>query len=458
MKVEVEIISREDIRPSSPTPPHLRTFKLSLLDQLILAPYGPVVLFYTSPNNTTSIAEVPKRLELLKQSLSETLAQFYPLGGKIKDDLSIECNDEGANLVVAQVKCPLSKFLSQPDLALLHKFLPTELFPEETIGTYVTNIQVNVFDCGGIAIGICISHRILDGPALSTFLKGWTERVRGCNQLTRPNFITSSLFLASTLWFGDLSKSMWGSLIKQGKWVTRRFLFTNSSIATLKAQISANSSSCVVQDPTRVEIVSAVLWKCLMAVSKAQFGTQKPSMVNHLVNLRRRMDEALCPEHAIGNFLWLMAADHMSEHELGLDDLVGKLRYAISRIDKEFVEKLYGDNGSSVMQESLTKIGETWSKNEVDQVGFSSWCNFGFYEADFGWGKPTWVSSIGSNSPVFFNVIILVDTRFKDGIEAWVTLDEQKMTHLESSTELLTYATLDPSPLAMGSVRCNSRL
>ncbi|KAG5107479.1 hypothetical protein JHK84_044386 [Glycine max] len=454
MKVEVEIISREDIRPSSPTPSHLRVFNLSLLDHLIPSPYAPIILYYTSPNSDkTYLSEVPKRLELLKKSLSETLTQFYPLGGKIKElDFSIECNDEGANFVQAKVKCPLDKFLVQPQLTLLHKFLPTDLVSEgSNSGTYVTNIQVNIFECGGIAIGLCISHRILDGAALSTFIKGWSERAKGfnCDQLTKPNFIGSALFPTNNNpWLRDLSMRMWGSFFKQGKWVTKRFLFRNSDIAKLKAQTLGTANS------TRLEIVSSMLWKSLMGVSKVRFGTQRPSLVTHLVNLRRRMDEALCPQHAMGNLLWLVAAEKMCDDhdEMGLEDLVGKLRKSISQVDEKFVEELRGDKGRSIMKESLGAISEKGSKGEVvDYVGFSSWCNFGYYEADFGWGKPTWVSGVGSIGSVsmFMNLIILVDTRLGDGIEAWVTLDEEDMTHLEANTELLTCATLDPSPLAM---------
>ena len=43
------------------------------------------------------------------------------------------------------------------------------------------------------------------------------------------------------------------------------------------------------------------------------------SLVTHLVNLRRRMDEALCPQHAMGNLLWLVAAENVcDDHEMGL--------------------------------------------------------------------------------------------------------------------------------------------
>ena len=100
------------------------------------------------------------------------------------------------------------------------------------------------------------------------------------------------------------------------------------------------------------------------------------------------------------------------------------------------------------MYESLKEIGGLGSVEEADYFGFSSWCNFGFYEADFGWGTPIWVSSIGSSGSMFMNLVILPDTRFGDRIEAWVTLDEQDMARLEFNPELLTFAYLDPSPLS----------
>ena len=78
---------------------------------------------------------------MLKKSLSEILTLYYPLAGKIKDDLCIDCNDDGAYFVEAQVNVCLSEFLSQPDLLILHKFLPCEFILKESyVGTYVTNI------------------------------------------------------------------------------------------------------------------------------------------------------------------------------------------------------------------------------------------------------------------------------------------------------------------------------
>ncbi|KAL1366927.1 hypothetical protein AAHE18_02G013700 [Arachis hypogaea] len=460
-KIKVEIISRENIRPSSPTLSPLRTFKYSILDQLVPFPHAVAILFYPSQN----LSEFPKRLELLKQSLSETLTLFYPLAGKTKDDLSIDCNDEGANFVVAKVNCPISKFLRKPDLNSLNMFFPiTPYLEETTTGAHVTNIQVNVFDCGGIAIGFCISHKIIDGESVNTFLKVWTERAdskRNSKPLTEPNFATSSLFPAGTFYFRDLSKKTWGSLLKEEKWVTRRILFKNSTIATLKAQIVAKSSSDPLKKhlntPTRVQILSALLWKCFMAASKAQFGIQRPSMVINTVNLRRKMEESLHPENSIGNFLWFTTSEHMkhtSEHGLSLDELVSKLKNSIQEVDKDFVARLLSDEEeSSIIGDVLRNFGSKTRDKALERLGFTSWCNFGFYDADFGWEKPMWVSPIGLTSTyVVTNMIILVDTRFNS------KMDEKKMRHLELFTELLTYATLDPSPLVMGFKRSNSKL
>ncbi|KAL9358241.1 hypothetical protein Peur_051494 [Populus x canadensis] len=58
-------------------------------------------------------------------------------------------------------------------------------------------------------------------------------------------------------------------------------------------------------------------------------------------------------------------------------------------------------------------------------LSLSSWCKYGRYDAAFGW--------------VFTNlVILLVDTRLSDGIQAWVTLDEQEMAVLEANPGIPT--------------------
>ncbi|XP_050366651.1 stemmadenine O-acetyltransferase-like [Argentina anserina] len=475
MKIlEVEVVSEVKIKPSFPTPSHLRTFKLSLLDQLIPAPYAPIILFY-DPTTTITTA---KRLEILKVSLSEALTAFYPLAGKLRDDeLSVECNDEGAVFIEARVKhFSLHEFLRCPELfdSLLNQFLPGSITYTSS-GNFVTNIQANVFQCGGIAIGICISHKLLDGAALCTFLKSWTGISRrllsGSSEKEAPPWISPNLFAAASLfptngdmWLRDSSLHMWGSLFIQGKEssVTRRFVFDASAIATLKL----NAQMARKKSPTRVEVVSAFLWQCCMAASKEKHNFQRPSLLTHIVNLRSKLLNAMDDsdsdlQYSTGNLLWMAAArsyigdsdddDEQQEQQNSvLPGLVSELRNALSRIDADFAKEMQGKQGKSLMIDSLEGITNS-DGLDLDYYAFSSWCKFGWYEAaDFGWGKPAWVSSIGSSSaPHFMNLIILVDTKSGDGIEAWVTLDQRQMALLEADSNLNKLASVDPSPLIL---------
>nr|XP_027090417.1 vinorine synthase-like [Coffea arabica] len=441
--MEVQLISQVIVKPSSPTPSHLKIFKLSLLDQLIPAPYAPIVLFY--PNyNGASYPQILKRVEKLEQSLSKTLASFYPLAGTIQDDLSIECNDKGAYFATTKVDCHLFQFLSKPDLQLICKFLPCDVGSVGPMaGTRVTNIQVNVFECGGIAIGLCISHRILDGAALKSFLKSWAATATGAEENAGPNFIASSLFPATDFWLKDSALAMWGASFKVGRSVTKRFVFDAASIASLRAMATSSGARCL----TRVEAISAFLWKCSMAASEANSGYRKSSMLTHVVNLRPRAAPTLS-EHSIGNLIWISGARCLVNQDKGMPALADQIQYSISKINSDYVKKMHGNEGPALMRKSLKEIGDFGSKEAaVDYLGFSSWCGFGFYEIDFGWGKPIWVSSFAVNAPVFMNLIILMETRLGDGIEAWVTLDQQEMDIMEHDQELMAFISVDPSPL-----------
>ena len=76
MKIEIEVISSEIIKPSSPTPDHLRHYQLSFLDQISPPTYNPLLLFYPADGDV-KINNIEKPNHL-KQSLSEVLNLYYP--------------------------------------------------------------------------------------------------------------------------------------------------------------------------------------------------------------------------------------------------------------------------------------------------------------------------------------------------------------------------------------------
>ncbi|KAJ8645025.1 hypothetical protein MRB53_006773 [Persea americana] len=192
---KVEVISKELIKPSSPTPPHLRSFKLSLLDQLAPPIYIPMIFFYTGKDgdNLQQSYQVAKSL---KASLSKTLAIFYPLAGRIKDDDTIDCNDEGAEILDARVKIQLFEFLKKPHVEVLDQLVPGDILCTRSGAEDVPlAIQVNSFECGGVAIGVLLSHKIVDAAAMVEFISKWAATARGTNEEAKDVTLESaSLF------------------------------------------------------------------------------------------------------------------------------------------------------------------------------------------------------------------------------------------------------------------------
>ncbi|KAF8403631.1 hypothetical protein HHK36_011735 [Tetracentron sinense] len=415
---KVEIISREIIKPSSPTPHHLTNFTLSFLDQLAPPVYVPIFLFYS--------AHADCNIGNLKNSLSATLTLFYPVAGRIKDGTSVDCNDDGADYFVAQVSgTPLSDFLGQPKPDVLKLLLPCE--PNTTWSGSGTDvllaIQVNVFDCGGLAIGVCISHKIADAASLATFVGTWSAIARGATEIVVPRFDLASFFPPR-----DLSGFMASTGIIRDKIVTNRFVFDASNIAALRAK-AATAGTC-----TRVEALSAFIWSRFLALfTERKAGTENMHVLMHAVNLRKRMDPPL-PQHSFGN-VWRQTMT-MPLGESDKDSpraLEGLVRDAIRKIDGEYVRKF--QEGDEYMK-NIIEIGQQFSKGEVVLFCFSSWCWFPFYEVDFGWGKPTWVCT---TTLPFKNVVIFMDTKSGDGIEAWVNMLEDDMAEFERDPELFEF-------------------
>ncbi|XP_004310181.1 PREDICTED: vinorine synthase-like [Fragaria vesca subsp. vesca] len=141
MKVEVEVVSKEIITPSSPTPAHLRHYQLSSLDQLSPLVYNPLVLFY-------------------------------------------EFNDKtGIPYLEAHVNCKLSDFLKNPIPDQLSKFLPFEL--DDHIGKELAlGVQLSIYECGG---------------------KIWAAKARGESNIEHPDFLSGTRFLLKDVMAYDSS-------------------------------------------------------------------------------------------------------------------------------------------------------------------------------------------------------------------------------------------------------------
>ncbi|KAL5563715.1 hypothetical protein UlMin_033462 [Ulmus minor] len=407
--IEVEVISKEIIKPSSPTPPHLSRYQLSFLDQLSPPVYNTCVMFYSFQ------ADLDFNSEKLKTSLSQVLTRFYPLAGRLNANLFVDCNDEGIPFLEAKVKCQISDIIKNPsgkmtDLAL--------------------GIQLNIFECGGIAIGSCISHKLADGLSSFMFLKSWAATARGELEILPPQFVSATLFPPRNI----SGFSHGARLTKEKNIILKRFVFSTAMIEQLREKYGDTKSLENKTRPTRVEALSVFLWsRFITALQVESAGTEAENpfyAIFHAVNLRTRIEPALSAD-SFGNLFRIVMTIPTSGEE-GCD-LVKKMRDEISHIDSENVRKL--QEGFEHL-DFIKDISEKVFKGEMISFAVSSWCRFPLYESDFGWGTPVWV-----DFPPFRtkNVVVFVDSKSGDGIEALISLEEQLMKIFESDKELLPF-------------------
>ncbi|QDP16939.1 hypothetical protein Tsubulata_042462 [Turnera subulata] len=441
--MEIEITLKETIKPSSPTPADRRNLKLSLLDQFMPVTYTSLILFYPASENRDRHATAAERSQQLKKSLSETLTEFYPLAGRPKDNASIECDDQGAEYIEARIKCLLSEFLAKPELEVLKQLLPAAIESSEAATGSLLLVQANVFDCGGMAIGVCASHKITDAATLTTFLKCWSRKAAKSKDAARPVFLGASIFPQMDASISSSISSTTSSieLIQSECVMTKRFVFEASKISLLKTKAACQT----VPEPTRVEAVSALIWKCAMAASKSNLGFHRKSLWALAANLRKRLTPPL-PENSAGNCACsvLVRVGEDAAEQVDLRDLVGRIRKGNREYDETHTKKLQGDGASLALCGFAKEYGELAVSGDMDFYNCTSWCRFELYDAaDFGWGKPTWLS-VAAGSTIK-NVAMLLDARDGAGIEAWLSLSQEDMNLFESNQELLEFAAVNPS-------------
>lgn len=194
---------------------------------------------------------------------------------------------------------------------------------------------------------------------------------------------------------------------------TRRYVFAASKIAALKALAT---SSGVVQNPTRVELVTALICKCAIA---ARLEPTRPAV----------------PQSQLVWSDWWIYAQRWSHHcriiqleiyfgslhqrcrrrgEMELSDLVGNLRKGITHFNIIQELNCRGDQWSSLIRESMKEGTNLFNTNNgMNVCKCTSFCRLPLCQVDFGWGKPIWATVCALT--LFKNTILMMDTNRGDG-------------------------------------------
>ncbi|XP_047328077.1 stemmadenine O-acetyltransferase-like [Impatiens glandulifera] len=415
MALKINILSNEFVRPSSPTNDVFKKYQISSLDQNIPPLSIPIILYYSHDESSpTTQHDMSSRL---RESLSDTLTLFYPLAGRLnKGENSVDCNDMGVRYIEAKVDSLIMDVIGCDETIVIDQLIPPmNKIPSEVDEEELFVIQVNYFNCGGIAIGAYIPHKIADGCSYFSFITSWATISRGDNIVVKPSFISSSLFPPKKNCVYHIPQLDFGKECL----VTRRIVFHGSQIKTMQAKAKIDHPD--MDEPTRVEVVSAFIWK---HASGDKPGKQY--VASHMVNLRTRMVPPV-PENTFGNLIGMVYTIPKYE-DSDLAILARNVREGIKTINDEAIQSFRGEEGYALMMKLVENMSELLKSKEVELFRFSSWCRFRVYEADFGMGKPIWASIASMNIK---NFALFIDSKSKDGIEAWVTMTEEDMTRFQ---------------------------
>ncbi|XP_019090922.1 PREDICTED: vinorine synthase-like [Camelina sativa] len=393
----------------------------------------PFLFFYHNKTNLST----NERSDQIKSSLSEILNLFYPLAGRIRNSGDVVlCNDMGVSFVEAKADFNMSQILENPNSNELNKLHPFEF---HEVSDVLLTVQLTFFQCGGLALGIGLSHKLCDALSGLIFIKSWADLARGDTGIVTPSFDLAKMFPPC-----DIENLNMATGITKENIVTKRFVFLKSSVESLRERFSGNKEI----QATRVEALSVFIWSRFMASTNQDDKTGKIYTMIHPVNLRRQADPVI-PDNMFGNimrFSVTIPKMTINEDDEAQPSLVEQMREEIRKIDAVYVKKLQEDSRGHL--EFLNKQASGFVNGEIVSFSFTSLCKFPVYEADFGWGKPLWVASARMS---YKNLVAFIDTKEGDSIEAWINLDQNDMSRFEADEELLQYVSSNPSVIASAS-------
>lgn len=174
------------------------------------------------------------------------------------------------------------------------------LFPQ--CGIDIPLVQANFFVYGDMVIGIAILDKVADASINSKFFKSWAAIALGSN--TTSDIVPASEFDA----------------------------------------LKTKTASSTVPNPTRVEVVSALIWKSAMEESKSKLSFVRASIWCQIVNMRNIYIGSAFDRRCIGKCSWLFCSkDRRSDEDHDhIQNLVAKLRKAFEEFNVHYAKGIRG--------------------------------------------------------------------------------------------------------------------
>ncbi|KAH0706701.1 hypothetical protein KY285_011238 [Solanum tuberosum] len=223
--------------------------------------------------------------EQLEQSVSKILTHVYPAAGRYDDKdeyCSILCLDQGVSYTKAKTNDTLDNFLNKAHngfghAALFNPHVNKNIDETNFMVSLIVTIQVTKFECGGLAISTSSSHLVMDGFSDCQFTSEWAKMCKMGTPIDKINFLSFNMGdIFPTRDITGLFKSTPIPVIQQDI-VVKRIVIREAVMSRLRKKCIDESGGTLTFQPSRVEIITATLWRAFIRATTIINGYLRPS-------------------------------------------------------------------------------------------------------------------------------------------------------------------------------------
>ncbi|KAF8724125.1 hypothetical protein HU200_021140 [Digitaria exilis] len=259
--LHVRVVSRRLVKasPHSTSPHVLAVSNLDLVPQPIQTTMFCIYPMIPTGDFTAVVAA-------FEANLPSFLDHFYPFAGRIATDTTtglpeLHCNNQGAELVIGEADVALASLDYGTTAASVRRV--QQPYSQDI----ALSVQLVSFACGGFAVAWCTNHVLADGSSLSMLVTAWSELARSGTlpAASLPNHDRSNASFDEELTPLDDAERQVNVLTTRESFVDRLYYIEASQIARLR-EAATSSREDGGRRATRVEAVSAYIWKALAGV------------------------------------------------------------------------------------------------------------------------------------------------------------------------------------------------
>ncbi|KAL8138198.1 hypothetical protein V2J09_004199 [Rumex salicifolius] len=401
--MHVMIKGRHVVKPAEAT--QKGSVALSELDQVAGATYVPLIYLFNKPNVDE---EGWPMIDGLKESLSRALVHYYPLAGRLRrvnvGRMQLECNAEGVELIEAESSTSLSDFGDFSDTRKFQHLIPAVDLKSAVEDLPLLILQFTRLRCGGVTLGMMMSHGVADGSSAFCFITDWARIARG-EPLESYPFHDRTILRAGQPPQeqppgSEQMESHLKLLIKKHKTSEQsketemvKLTLTKVQVESLKKAANVDIDTSSRRPYSRYEVLAAHIWRSFCKTR----GHESKELRGVGIGIDARYRLPSFPKKYFGNTAFVVAAKGHAGDLLAMP--IGfsceRIREAIESVTEEYIwydiEFMKRLDDFSICQE-LRALRSTQEPYVNPNPGVISWLSMPLYGLDFGWGSEIHVS------------------------------------------------------------------